>query len=798
MFKIHFLLTIRHFRKQLFSSIINIVGLTLAVVTCLFIFLFVTDEFKYDQFHTKKERIIRLVKQDYVTGDKSALWPAIEFERFVGKVPQIETGFRLNKEYNALISRANKKFIHDFYFADNEIFDVMDFPLLQGDAGKALSNPYSVVITEDVSNKFFGEENPIGKVLNIENKYDLEVTGVLKNLPAHSHIKTNIIASISTLNTENPNVMNEYYIGSCFFYFLLDKNSTLDAFESSVSDIRKLGYPDSYAEEKKFVSQPLEEIYLYHHDTKWDFAEHGDVNTVISFISIALLIMLMAAFNFTNLLSTQVKFREKELMMRKLLGAGRKSILKQFFFETFFYLGIALAFSLLLVELFIGSFNQLTGKYLSISSILQWQVIISILGLLSFTALFSILYPSFITLKSNSFDRLKGSTYSSQIKLSNIKFGFRQFVTVLQFAITIALIFGTVIIFNQMTFISKAKLGFDKEHLLVIENPYGLGMYERYENYKNNISRHPGVKAVSASENIPGKFLSNIAHTWLSGESGEHRTPVNLIAIDYGLLNLLDVNFINGRDFSKDITSDQFNSIVITREAANVLGLTEPLGAKINGLHNSSDNQAVIGVVEDIHFKSFKEEISPIVFYLRQWSSSHIVVRVGGNNLASTMRSLEEEWNNLAPDRLFVYSFVDEIFDKLYTSEKRLSKLVIIFCGLAITISFIGLLSVISLVAQMRTKEIGIRKTLGASGLTVYRMMVREYIYIIIAANVIALPVAYYFLSKWLQQFVYRAEISAFAFVASVFLAFCVGLSAISFRIIKAAKANPVDSLRYE
>lgn len=798
MFKNNLLVAIRHFQKQKFSSLVNIAGLSIAIATCLFLLLFVFDEFQFDNFHQNKERIVRLLEQDRKTGDKDAIWPAVFFPRMISEVPEIEKGFRLYRDPRQLIDVRNQKFYEDIYFADKEILEILTFPLVRGNKATVLSEPFSVILTEEMAHKYFGNEDPVGKVLRVENKYDLKVTGILKNIPAHSHIKPSILVAISTLNTTQPYTMNGKEISSCLFYFQLKKNTTSSTVESKLNKLVEKTDGKETADRIKLVLEPLNEIYLYSSETKWDCADHGDIDIVKSFILIAILITVMACFNYTNLLTTLVKIREKELAIRKLLGAGRKTILKQFLFETTIFHTVSFAAALIIVELLMNEFNQITGKQLTFGLFLQWEIVISVFAILCITAMLSVLYPFFVAFKSDSLNRLKGSIYTSDFKLSKLTFGFRQIVTGIQFSITIALIIAAIVIYNQMSYTRNAKLGFNKEQLLAIENPWGEKMYERYKNFKNRIFQYPEVQSVSASENVPGNNITNFTYVRQAGKLVNENVLLGHIAIDYGLFKTWQAKIIEGRDFSEEISSDLDRAVIINQAAAKKLGLKNPVGSFLSGVNNAADNQQVIGVVENTHFKSFKEEVTPIIFYLRQWSSGNFVVRLKSSNMFSTIKSLENEWNNVAPDRPLLYSFVDESFDNLYTAENRTAKLIMIFCTLAILIALIGLLSLVTLISQMRRKEIGVRKVLGASVANIVQMMTREYLYLMLAANIVAAPIAYYFLNKWLERFVYRIEISVWAFIIAGIVAFIIGISAICYKIIRAAKANLVESLRYE
>ncbi len=793
-FKIFF----RNMFKHRTSSIVNITGLGIAIAGCVFILLFIFDELKYDQFHENKNRIYRYMEKSKITGETSLIIPACNFPMITDNLPEIESGFRLMCSSQQVIGINNKRFVEDIYFADYTILSVLTFPLLKGDPNTALKEPFSIVITEAKARMYFGTDDPIGRTINIENKYDYKITGVLKEIPPTSHINPSMIASIVTLNTTQPHLMEDWHISSCFFYFLVKKNISKELFKTKLTARVYEKYGADWAKKNIVELEPLTELYLHPSGNAWDIAKHGDINIVRSFIIIAILILLMASFNYTNILTTSIKIKEKEIATRKVLGAGWKDIIIQFIYETFLFLIISLGFALVLIKLLMDEFNHLTDKQIVFSSLFSPEMILSILGLLILTAFFSMIYPVFKAIRTNRLTNVRGNKFINQFNFTKSRFGFRQTVTGLQFIITIGLLICTLVIYEQLEFANNARLGFNKEHLLTIENPWDEKMYDRFESFRNRIIQYPQIISVSASGNNPSENINNYTYIYQKGKNDKETIKSAQIAIDYDLLKTWQVTFHSGRDFSRDITSDKEHAVIINSAVAKELGLSNPLGVELNGVNNAADGQKIIGVVEDIHFKSFKDKVLPIVFYLRSWSATNIVVRLNGNEIASTIHMLENEWEKIMPDQPFIYKFIDESFDKLYQSEKRTEKLIMIFSAFAIIISLLGLFGLISLLSQTRKKEIGVRKVLGASVEGIVLMITKEFVMIILAANIIACPIAYYFMNKWLQDFAYRIDISFWVFVIAGGLALLTALTTLSFQAIRAATANPVESLKYE
>ncbi len=788
----------RNFFKYKTSSIVNITGLGIAIAGCVFILLFVFDELKFDKFNEKKDRIYRYMEQSKTTGETALIIPACNYPLITNDLPEIESGFRLTKSGQQVVEIGTKRFLEDIYFADKEILNVLTLPLLKGDSKTALKEPFSLTLTESLAKTYFGNEDPVGKTIRLDNENDYKVTAIMKDIPAASHINPAVIASISTLNITQPSLMKDWHISSCYFYFLVKPNISKELFLKKLTAKVYEKYGAEWAKGGRVVLESLPEIYLHPSRNAWDIAKHGDMTIVKGFIIIAILILLMASFNYTNILTTSIKIREKEIAARKILGAGWKDIITQFIYETFFYLIISLGLAVILVWLLLDEFNQLTGKQLNSDSLLSLEILLSIFGLLLFTELFSILYPVFISLRRSTMNKGAGTPLVNKSNFSKYTFSFRQTVIGLQFIITIGLLICSIVIYKQLQYANSAKLGFNKEHLLTIENPWDSKMYERFETYRNKIIQYPQIVSVSASGNNPSENINNYTFLYQKGKSDKEKLKFAQIAVDYDLLPTWQTKFLSGRNFSREMITDKDRAVVINRAAAKELGLTNPLDVELNGVNNAEDGQKIIGVVEDIHFRSFKEKVLPILFYLRSWSAGNIVVRVTGTNIASTVQMLENEWKEIMPDRPFIYKFIDESFDQLYQSERRTQKLIMIFSALAIVISLSGLFGLLSLISLIRKKDIGIRKVLGASVEGVVFTITKEFILIVLAANLIAWPLAYYVIDKWLEDFAYRIQLSWWMFALSGLIALLIALITVGYQAIKAAVANPVESLRYE
>jgi putative ABC transport system permease protein len=796
MLKKYLSLLIRESRKHRTASLINILGLTLAITSSIFIIYFINDELKYDQHYPNKDRIVRFVTQDKKTGEKNAIQPGIWMPKILAVTPEIEKGFRLINNGRETFVLNNTSYTGNLFYADNEITDVLSLPFIKGDNENALKEPFSIILTEDIARKFFGNVNPVGSTLTIKDGNDYKITGVIKNIPIHSHIRPEIIASSSTLNTIRPRELNDDTMSNSYFYFLLKKEKEVSFTENNMNKYFEKILPE-FAKTIKFVLEPINKIYLYSTETRWDIASHGDIDMVENYLLIAVVIMLMAAFNFSNLLAAFIKMREKGTAIRLLLGAKRKSLLSYLVFEIFFYILISIAASVLLIGALKSGFNTISGKEFTYSVLFEGNLPRYILLSILFIAFSSIIYPAYILSKADMLERIKGKIHSSGIRALGINLRFRHVVTCFQYVITIVMIITTIIIYRQLEYSKNAHLGFNKEQLLEIKGVYDKKMYDRYNNYKNSILKYPEIISVSASGNTPGENINNYTNAWVSSKSEKEKVHCAQIAIDYDLFKTWGTKVTRGRDFSRNMITDS-NAVIVNEKAVEKLGLKEPIGARLNGINNAYNNQVVIGVVENIHFQSSKEEIYPIIFYLREWSASKYLVRVNTSDIASTLNMLKTEWNEIEPDRPFECSFMDQKISDLYKAEGKTENIVVIFTLMAIIVASIGLLGLLSHLLQSRTKEIGVRKVLGASTTRIVSMISKEYLLIILSANIIAIPVAYFIMDNWLQKYVYKEDITIWVLAAGGAIALIIAMVLIIYKTTKAALANPVESLRYE
>jgi putative ABC transport system permease protein len=553
-----------------------------------------------------------------------------------------------------------------------------------------------------------------------------------------------------------------------------------------------------------FQLQPLRDIYLHSSDVSRDIGKHGNISNVYGFAIVALLILIIACFNYINLTTARANSRAKEVGVRKAIGANRSKLAFQFLGESFFTTLISFLIALILVEIMVQPFNELLDKNLNLYSIPGWQLFFIILIAILIISVFAGSFPAFILSRFQAIKVLKGitSNYENKSILSKaVQLFSRRSLVVFQFAVAVALIIASNIVYNQLELIRTMDLGIKTDHLVVIENPWDSVMTRRYDNYKISISNSPDISKVSAAFNVPPGYINNYARTKLSDNSEDQDYHVGIISVDYNYFEAIGAEIIKGRNFNSKLSSDEEKVCIINETAAKLIGLPDPVGKSLTGFYDDSKKE-IIGIVKDIHFTSIHEKVEPVAFFVQRDGyppySPKIIVKTGFLNIKSTIRFLEDEWNKLAPQWPFQYYFMDQKFEKMYRSEQNISKLMQIFTFLAILISFSGLFGLMLFIVESRTKEIGIRKVFGASVNKILYNLMKEFFKLILFANLFAWPVIYIIMDKWLQNFEYQAGIKLITFVIAGLLTLLIAFATVFYQSLKTANSNPVDSLKYE
>jgi putative ABC transport system permease protein len=793
---------LRVIKRQKLFSVLNIAGLALSLTCSLLIFLHIKDELSYESGFPKADRIYRVqVNSKYGSnfrnwaGSAPALGPILE-ESF----PEIQSATRLRPMGTQIISLTSpqgttRRFEESWgFFADSSVFSMFDLRFSAGDPLTALNEPHAAVLTSSMAERLFGENDPMNQILMNETEdQPLLVKGIIQDFPSNTHLKIDYLVSMPTfgiyLGIEE--LFNHRTWKTMYTYVLLSSPNEVTSFDTKSPRFMQdyhAGNPDRV---ESLVLQPIGRIHL-HSKLEGELRSNSDIAYVYIFSGAALLILLIAGVNFVNLSTAQSFKRMKEIGIRKVIGAKKNQLIKQFLGESFLLTVMASGLGLILFNMSIPFYNQITGKALTFKDLLITENILFLLILVGLLSILAGLYPAFFV---SGFQPV--STIKSAKDPRSFATRLRQALVIFQFVISIFMIFGTITIFRQLVFFQNRDLGFDKDQLLAVR----LYPAQRQEIFKSadavkaEIRSHSAVTHVALASNLPGSSLSNERLTPVSVTDRGTMPMLRFMRVDEDYIKTAGLELIAGRDF--DPASDQQSAYIISESVAAVLDLEQPLGIQCRSdIHDGT--APIVGVIKDFHFASLHKSIEPLVLeYRPQWTGL-LLVKVRAGRFSDVLSFLEQKLDKIAPDQLFRYYFVDQYFDRNYEMERRGSRLFRIFSVLAILVACLGLFGLTVYAAEVRVKEIGIRKVLGASFSHITVLMTKEFILWILIANALAWPLAYFAMNKWLENFAYRTNINLGTFVITASLSLVFALITVSYQALKTATANPVNSLRYE
>ncbi len=800
----YFTVALRNLQRHKVFSFINILGLAIGLACCITIFLFVRDELRYDSFHTRGDRIYRIVNHTTSDGNQRQMastppaWGVTMKEVF----PEVQQTVRFFNLREQLVRHENKKFFEKgFLLADSTVFDVFTLPFVLGNPKEALNGPNSLVISESIARKYFGNGNPLNREMTVAGSLKFRVTGVMKDLPAYSHLRINAVGSMKALlQWVEPARMESWRWQMMYTYILLPPGQNPAGLQAKLPAFLK-----QYAEPKlegghyEGHLQPLTDIHLRSAELEFNMAETGDIRYVYAFSFIALFALLIACFNFMNLSTARSAQRAKEVGLRKVIGADRRQLVGQFLGESVLLALISLVVALVLVLIVLPAFNSWTEKNLSVSAILNPVGMAALIGVALLVGLLAGVYPAFFLSAFRPVRVLKGNLNLG----SKGSYSFRQVLVVLQFAVSTALIIATGVVFSQLQYIGNQNLGFNKEQLVYL--PMRTEEMQRdYKAIEQELLRNPNITSVSAGYGVPGGAFAGDGIN-LPNRADQYST--NMFLVDPNYIPTMGIKLVAGRNFSEQFATDEEEAFIVNETAVRELGWGTPQNALGKEVYwekwggdtlNPIKRGKVIGVVKDFHVKSFHQKIDRLVLHIFPEAFSEYVVRIRPENTAATLNFLQEKWTKLAPDWPFEYKFLDEEFAKQYRSEQIFGKLFGVFTSLSIFIACLGLFGLASFAAGQRTKEIGVRKVMGASVGSIVTLLSKDFLKLVGLAFLMAAPLAWYFMREWLQNFVYRVEMGWWIFAAAGVLTVLIALLTISFQSIKAAVANPVKSLRSE
>jgi putative ABC transport system permease protein len=773
MFTNYLKIALRVIKKHKGYSFINIAGLAVGIACCVLILLWVQDELSFDTFHANYKELYRTnlnIEGQWTTSSPWALAPILKRE-----YPEVllATRYRSN---TLLVTYAEKSFYEQSAFVDPDFFEMFTFPQVIGDLKNPFPTPNSVVITERTAKKYFGREDPIGRTLTINDRTTFTVTGVIQDVPSNSTLEFDILASVELFGEET---LNSWALES-WSYILLQKNTSSDLLQEKISGIT-MEYDKRTNKTVTTHIYPLSRIHLY------SLGGGGNIIYIYIFSTIAIFILLIACINFMNLSTARGSIRAKEVGMRKVVGARRNHVIKQFFGESLLFSFIALAFAVALVFIFLPGFNNLAQKDITIDLGGNFIILLGLLGITLFTGLVSGSYPALFLSAFHPVKVIKGSYASSSTKPL-----LRKSLVVIQFTIAIVLIIGTFITAKQLNFIRNKELGFNRQH--VISLPMNTGLRESYESFKNELLQHASISHVTSATSRPTQ-VGNINPVYWEGRGPEQYEIMNFVSCDHDYIQTFEMEIVAGRDFSRDFPTDRRNYIV-NEEAIKFMGLEDPVG-KIFSIWEYEGQ--ILGVVKNFHSRSLHDEIVPLVITLNQtWGPNYVFVRIGSGNIPQTLSNIEKIWKKFSPHYPFHYQFLDEVFEQQYRTDQRTGKIFKYFAILAIFISCLGIFGLAAFTAEQRTKEIGIRKVLGASVSGIISLVSKEFIILLALANIIAWPAAFVLIKRLLNSYAYRTTITAWTFLAAGTLATIIALLTVSYQAFKAARTDPSRALRYE
>ena len=788
MLKNHIKIAWRNLIKNKEYSMLNIGGLAIGMACSILILLWVQNETSYDTFHEHGNEIYRLTasaSDDF----KAAVSPAGMVADLTKELSQIENSVRLSEPFEALIEINGEKYKEEpLFFADASFLDVFTFPLISGNKETALSKPDGILLTEQTALKYFGTTEVLGKVLKIDNRDNFTVTGVLANIPSYSHLQFNAILPMSYYAKTNEDLINNVWDSFNFYGYLkfreeaVSTTHAVSEIEKKINEIYANRMPDF---EIGFHLQQLKDIHL-HSNLQIDLPGHGNIQYVNIFFIVAFIILIVACINYMNLATARSSKRAKEVGLRKVIGAGRQQLMRQFLGESILISFMALLLAIALVYLLLPAFNSLAQKELAFQ---VWDLKVSLIlaSIVLITGLVAGSYPAVFLSSFKPIKVLKG-----KLKLAGYNLFFRNGLVITQFVVSVLLLIGTAVIYKQLNFIKNKHLGYDKSNLVYI--PMEGEMWGKQEALKTALNENPLTANFAIISDLPANLVTGDFDIHWEGKDPNAQHLFPSIRANENFVDLFKMTLLNGRNFTK--TSGDNNDFLINETAAEVMGM-DPQNAVGKSLTFKGEKGSIIGVVEDFNFKPLQYAIEPLIIEHRN-RGSIAVVRTKTGATKSTIEALEEIYADLNPAYPLVYDFVDADIAAQYQGEHQMGTIFNVFAILAIFISCLGLYGLSAFTTEQRFKEIGIRKVLGASVLKLVNMLSKDFLKLVAIAFVIAAPLAWYLMHKWLEEFAFRIELPLWLFPLAGLVVLVVALTTVSFQSIKAANANPVKSIRTE
>ncbi|MCK4758904.1 MAG: ABC transporter permease, partial [Candidatus Aminicenantes bacterium] len=754
MFKNYMKIAFRNIRRHKVYSFINITGLAIGIACCFLITIWVLDELSYDKFHENAATLYRIEENQNYSGRQFHVYvtpyplsPALKDE-----IPEIKDATRYAYAGGLLMRQGEKAFFEDYIWAvDPSFLHMFTFPLIRGDENTALDSPYSLVLTEDIAKKYFGDEDPLGKVISVNNQYDFTITGVMNNVPHNSYFRFEIIIPYEFLRTTGQ-TDEEWGSNSIHTYVQLQENIPAEQVNEKISGFIRTRLPENRTD---LMLMPFTSLRL-HEYAGWEQSGNA-VQYVYIFSLIAFFVLLIACINFMNLSTARSANRAKEVGLRKVVGALKRHIVYQFYGESVLFASIALLFAVVITSLFLPVLSNLTEKNLSWNVAGIGTILVGLAVMTLFTGLVAGSYPALFLSTFQPVSVLKGS-----LKSGSASSRFRKVLVVVQFSLSILLIIGTIVVYKQMNYMRNTRLGWNKEHLLFI--PVKADIRNSYDVLKTELDRDPKILGVTGAFQLPGFNYGNAGGADWDGKDPNQEVLIGINAVDFDFIETLKIEMAEGRSFSKEFTSDaSSNSFIVNEEVAKLMEKDSVVGERFSFVGRDG---MIVGVMKNFHYQPLKNKIEPLAIHVYPEYINYMLIRIPPENISDSLKSIENIWSNTIPNYPFEYMFLDEAFDSMYRNEQTIGTLLKYFATLAVFVACLGLFGLASFTAEQRTKEIGIRKVLGANTSQLTLLLCREFFLLVLLANLIAWPAAYFVMKNWLQSYAYKINLGLSIFLA--------------------------------
>jgi len=779
----------RHILKNPGYSILNILGLSLGIASALFLIIYVSDEISYDGYHEKADRIYR-VSSKITEPDDQFTWIVAQVPfgpQVVKDYPEVESYVRFINMPRALYKYEDKEFNEeDFYYVDSTLFDIFTYKLVSGDMVSALREPGKIILSETVATRYFGSSDPIGKTLTTGTN-TFEVTGVIEDVPFNSHFRFDAVASSSNL----PAQIGSWGNFSVFTYLLFPEGTDVSAFEEKMQGMYAAYMEPIFGSLNitiEYILEPIKRIHLYSTNAS-EPVPTGSITYVYIFAIVALFLVLIAAMNYMNLSTARSARRAREVGLRKVVGSRRRFLVAQFLSESIIFTVISLIISIILLAALLPKFNLLAGKSFDLHVVYSPIVLMSLLAVILLVGIIGGSYPAFFLSRFSPVTVLKGEiTQGSAGSL------FRKILVVIQFTVSVIMIICTLVVFRQLNYLKTMDQGFDQENVVGLQ--LNGQMARKYPVLKLALRENPNIKYVGGTNTAVGEGSGKVLFN-VETDQGMSSRGINFAVVDYDFIEALGIKIVEGREFQEDMPSDTLTGVVVNETFVKRMGWTEAIGKKVELGDENTIRARVIGVMKDYHQTGMYNEIESLLLITRPLNNV-VYIKLSGQNVEETMNYIESTWKEVFPDQPYVYTFLSERFSRQFEADEKRGLIFTLFTILAILIACLGLFGLASYTVEQRTKEIGIRKVFGADERVILRLISRDFLILTMIAIIIAIPVAYYFMSNWLENYVYRTKIGLPLLLIAGLLTILITFLTISYKAYQAAIMNPADSIKTE